>query len=201
VDTEKRKREIKAKVRREQRDAVVPHGRPDSTLRATNGETMPTTTTKPARRKAQAGLFRLVNVPMRALLALPFPTPPGNRLMLVHHIGRKTGKHYRQPVSYVRDGDTLLTPGGGNWTRNLRDSEPVHIRLRGRDITARPQLIGDPTEVERLLGVMAAANPMLNRFVPIPKTDDGKLDPSSLARALKHGFRIVRWQLDQDDSR
>jgi hypothetical protein len=44
---------------------------------------------------------------------------------------------------------------------------------------------------------MAAANPMLNRFVPIPKTADGRLDPGSLALAIRHGFRIVRWHLDQ----
>jgi hypothetical protein len=135
---------------------------------------------------------------MRALLGLPFPTPLGKRLMLGHHAGRKTGKHYRQPVSYVRDGGTLLTPGGGRWTRNLHDGESVHIRLKGRDITARPELIAEPSEVEHLLGVMAAANPMLKRFVPIPRTPDGRLEPTSLARAIAHGFRVVRWQPDRN---
>jgi hypothetical protein len=33
-------------------------------------------------------------------------------LRLVLLTGRKTGKSYRQPVSYVRDGAVLLTPGG-----------------------------------------------------------------------------------------
>ena len=160
------------------------------------------TTPRPFRRRAQAGIFRLVNVPMRILLGLPFPTPLGSRLMLVHHTGRRTGKHYRQPVSYVRDDGTLLTPGGGRWTRNLNEGEPVRIRLKGRDITARPQLIGEPSQVEGLLGVMAAANPMLNRFVPIPKTPEGRLDPPSLSNAIENGFRIVRWQLTgtQDQS-
>jgi deazaflavin-dependent oxidoreductase (nitroreductase family) len=148
-------------------------------------------------RQAQAVVFRLVNVPMRIILGLPFPTPLGKRLMLVHHIGRTTGQHYRQPVSYVRDGDVLLTPGGGNWTRNLRRDEPVHIRLRGKNVAARPELIDDSAEVDRLLGVMAAANPALDRFVPIPKTPDGRLDPASLAAAIEHGFRIVKWRLDQ----
>lgn len=53
---------------------------------------------------------------MRAVLGLPFPTPLGKRLMLVDITGRKTGRHYRQPVSYVRHGDVLLTPGGGKWS-------------------------------------------------------------------------------------
>jgi deazaflavin-dependent oxidoreductase (nitroreductase family) len=157
------------------------------------------TSTRPPRRKAQAGFFRFANVPMRTLLGLPFPTPLGNRLMLVHHTGRKTGKHYRQPVSYVRDGTTLLTPGGGRWTRNLHEGEAVHIRLKGRDITVRPQLIAEPSEVERLLGVMAAANPMLKRFVPIPRTPDGRLEPARLANAIENGFRVVKWQPDHND--
>jgi deazaflavin-dependent oxidoreductase (nitroreductase family) len=150
-------------------------------------------TKRPASRRVQTTIFRIVNVPMRALLGLPFGTPLGGRLMLLHLTGRKTGKRYRQPVSYVRDGDDLLTPGGGRWRLNLRDGEPVTIRLRGRDLEFRPELVSDPDEVERLLGVMAAANPSIHRFVRIPRTPDGSLDRASLATALRYGFRIVRW--------
>lgn len=148
---------------------------------------------RPAGKRVQTTVFRIVNVPMRAVLGLPFATPFGGRLMLLYFTGRKSGKRYRQPVSYVRDGDELLTPGGGRWRLNLRDGEPVRIRLRGRDLTFRPDLVSDPDEVERLLDVMAAANPSVNRFVRIPRTADGRLDRSSLAAAIHYGFRIVRW--------
>ncbi|HWF34708.1 MAG TPA: nitroreductase/quinone reductase family protein, partial [Solirubrobacteraceae bacterium] len=106
---------------------------------------------RPLLRRIQAKVMRVINVPMRLVLGLPFPTPLGRRLMLVYLTGRRTGRHYRQPVSYVRDGDTLLTPGGGNWKLNLAEDHPVRIRLAGRDIVARPELIGDVDEVERLL--------------------------------------------------
>jgi hypothetical protein len=162
--------------------------------RAPEGEVMSQPTKRPAGRRMQATVFRIVNVPMRALLGLPFPTPLGGRLMLLYLTGRKTGKRYRQPVSYVRDGDELLTPGGGRWRLNLRDGEPVRIRLRGHDRTFRPYLVGDPDEVERLLGVMAAASPSVNRFVRIPRAPDGHLDRSALANAVRYGFRIVRWR-------
>jgi hypothetical protein len=162
--------------------------------RAPEGEVMSQPTKRTARRRMQATVFRIVNVPMRALLGLPFPTPLGGRLMLLYLTGRKTGKHYRQPVSYVRNGDELLTPGGGRWRLNLRDGEPVRIRLRGRDLAFRPYLVGDPDEVERLLGVMAAASPSVNRFVRIPRAPDGHLDRSALANAVRYGFRIVRWR-------
>jgi deazaflavin-dependent oxidoreductase (nitroreductase family) len=157
---------------------------------------MPAQTKAPLSRRVQRRVFRVVNVPMRFMLGLPFPTPPGNRLMLVFLTGRKTGKKYRQPVSYVRDGGVLLTPGGGNWKLNLSAGEPVRIRLRGRDVTARPDIVADPAEVERLLGVMTAANPMSGRFVAIPKGPDGKLDQERLDTAIRYGFRIIRWHLD-----
>jgi hypothetical protein len=145
--------------------------------------------------RRRARTMRAVNVPMRAVLGLPFPTPLSANLMLVSYTGRKTGKAYRQPVSYVRDGETLLTPGGGRWTLNLGGGRPVRIRLRGRNVPARADLVSDPAEVERLLGVIAAKNPRAARFIPIPRRPDGRLEPEALGAALRHGFRIVRWHL------
>jgi deazaflavin-dependent oxidoreductase (nitroreductase family) len=140
-------------------------------------------------------IMRAVNVPMRALLSLPFATPLNANLMLVSHTGRKTGKPYRQPVSYVRDGDVLLTPGGGRWTLNLAGGRATRIRLRGHNTPARPELVTDPAEVDRLFGVIAGKNPRAAKFIPIPRGDDGHLDPGVLATALSRGFCIVRWHL------
>lgn len=152
---------------------------------------------RPLGRRIQARVMGVLNVPMRVLLRLPFPTPLGGRLMLVSFTGRKSGKAYQQPVSYVQQGDTLLSPGGGNWKWNLQDGQPVRIRLRGRDALARPELIKDPDEIERLLAVMAAANPSVNAFVGIPKGPDGRLDRGRLETAVSYGFRIVRWHLEE----
>ena len=138
-------------------------------------------------------VFRIVNVPMRLILSLRRSTPLSKRLMLVYTTGRKSGRHYRQPISYVRDGETLLTPGGGRWKLNLVEGEPTHVRLRGRDVSLRPELVRDPVEVDRLLGVMGSKNPMVSRFVPIPKQADGHYDPDRLDLAVQHGFCIVRW--------
>src|SRR5690242_16448373 len=104
--------------------------------------------------RRRARLMKVANGPMRLLLSLPVPTPLSRRLMVVTHVGRRTGRQYQQPVSYVRDGDTLLTPGGGRWTRNLVEDQPVELRLTGRRVSARPELVGDADEVERLLRIM-----------------------------------------------
>jgi deazaflavin-dependent oxidoreductase (nitroreductase family) len=150
---------------------------------------------RPASRARQARIMRVVNVPMRFLLGLPFATPLSRQLMLLSFTGRKTGKAYRQPVSYVPDGDTLLTPGGGRWKLNLREDQPIRIRLRGRDVLARPEFIEDVDEVERLLRRMAAVNPRVMAFVPV-RGPDGGIDRGKLETALSYGFRIIRWHID-----
>lgn len=143
----------------------------------------------------RARVMKVVNRPMRALLSLPVPTPLSSRLMLVRVVGRKTSRIYRQPVSFVRDGDTLLTPGGGRWKNNLVDGRPVTLRLRGRSVQARPELVRDPDEVEQLVGRMVAANRRLASFVPFVERD-GTINAHKLETALGYGFCVVRWKLE-----
>jgi hypothetical protein len=154
---------------------------------------MPANAKPPLSRRVQARVFKIVNVPMRLILSLPVATPLGRSLMLAFVIGRTSGRTYRQPVSYVRDGDTLLTPGGGKWKLNLADGVPVRLRLRGRDVLATPELVGDVDEVGSLLQTMAAANPRSAAFIGIRREPDGSFDRAGLERAVRYGFRIVRW--------
>src|SRR5689334_11207446 len=138
------------------------------------------------RMERRAKVMKAVNRPMRRVLRLPFPTPLSRRLMVVTHVGRRTGRTYQQPVSYVRDGETLLTPGGGRWTRNLNDGEAVDLSVAGQRVTARPERVRDPDEVAELLGMMVSANPRLASFVPFVERD-GSLDRDELTRAVDHG--------------
>jgi F420H(2)-dependent quinone reductase len=154
---------------------------------------MPESRTPPLSRRLQARFFKIANVPMRLVLGLPVPTPLGRNLMLAFIVGRKTGRLYRQPVSYVRDGDALLTPGGGKWKLNLVAGTPVRISLRGRDISANPELVSDVDEVGKLLQTLAAGNPAAVRFIRLERSPDGSFDRTGVERAVRYGFRIVRW--------
>ncbi len=152
--------------------------------------------TQPDPRAAQRRrrMMRMVNVPMRAVLSLPFRTPLSGRLMLLSYTGRKSGKHYRQPLSYTADAGVLLTPGGGNWTLSLSTGTPVTVRLAGKDVRMTPEVVADPLEVGVLLQRMAELNPAVTKFVPLPRTEDGTFKSEPLGKAVAHGFRIVRWQ-------
>jgi hypothetical protein len=169
-----------------ERDVAVAAGEPDTT---------------PARRPpamaSRARIMAAVNVPMRLLLGLPFRTPLSGSLMLLTFRGRRTGKRYRQPVSYVAyDGD-LLTPGGGRWKLNLDPGEPISANVGGRWVRLRPELVRDIDEVERLVGHILALNPRATRFMPF--VQDRTVDRPRLAAALSNGFAIVRWhRVDED---
>lgn len=67
-----------------------------------------------------------------------------------------------------------------------------------RDILARPELVKDLDEIEKLLEVMTAANPAVSAFVGVPKGADGRLDHGRLEAAVHYGFRIVRWHLGEE---
>jgi deazaflavin-dependent oxidoreductase (nitroreductase family) len=145
--------------------------------------------------RRRARMMRFINPVMRTVLRVPVRTPLSSRLMVVTHTGRRTGRLYHQPVSYVRDGDVLLTPGGGRWTRNLHEGHPVELRVAGRRVTARPELVDDAETVELLLGHMLEPNPRLTSFVPFIGAD-GTINREAMAIALAHGFCVVRWHLD-----
>lgn len=144
--------------------------------------------------RRRARVMKRINVPMRFILGLPLKTPLSARLMLLSYTGRKTGRAYRQPVSYVPDQNMLLTPGGGKWTLNLQEGEPVKVRLAGRDVEARPEFVRDADEVERLLRYMMTKNRRLASFVPFVERN-GVIDRAKLENAINHGFAIVRWHL------
>ncbi len=154
---------------------------------------MPDIARPPLSRRLQARAFRIINVPMRAVLGLPFATPLGGSLMLAFIVGRTSGRTYRQPLSYVRDGGVLLTPGGGKWKLNLAAGTDVRLRVRGKDVTVTPEVVGDVDEVGKLLVVMAAANPRAASFIGVRREPDGQFDRAGLERAVRYGFRVVRW--------
>jgi hypothetical protein len=90
---------------------------------------------------------------MRLILGLPTSTPLGKRLMLAYLTGRKSGRHYRQPISYVRDGGTLLTPGGGRWKLNLVEGQSKNMARAAAQILRHASALGIGSRLLVLGGV------------------------------------------------
>lgn len=117
------------------------------------------------------------------------------QLLLVAFTGRKTGRPYMTPVSYVRDGSRLLVPGGGAWWKNLA-SGPVSVRLQGSWMPVTPEVISEPKALSETLGQMMAANPAVSVFTGIRPGADGQPARESLERERRRGFVVVRLNLE-----
>ena len=123
------------------------------------------------------------------VLSLPVSTPLGKRLTLVYLIGRKSGRHCRQPISYVRDGETLLTPGGGLWKlTSPHTSDPAERTSPSapRSCALQP----------RSTACSASWVPRTPWSPPCCSPAQGRrchYDLERLELAIRHGFCIVGW--------
>jgi deazaflavin-dependent oxidoreductase (nitroreductase family) len=66
--------------------------------------------------------------------------------VMLHHIGRKSGKPYRTPVNAFHRGDTVsivMTYGpGSDWVKNVLAAGGCEIVLRGKRLTLRePRIV------------------------------------------------------------
>ncbi|MFO0690216.1 MAG: nitroreductase/quinone reductase family protein [Myxococcota bacterium] len=93
--------------------------------------------------RLQTLLYEALNVPMRALLRSPFHGIASRNLCILSYAGRKSGRRYATPLSYVReDGRVLLlssrdTRWWTSFTPGPGVPAPVEVlaggeRLRGR---------------------------------------------------------------------
>ena len=71
-------------------------------------------------------------------------------IMLVTVTGRRSGRSYTRPVSYVQEGDTVrcLSSTTTAWWKNLEGGAPVSLRLRGREVSGHGEAIrGEPKRI------------------------------------------------------
>src|SRR5437879_8905690 len=87
-------------------------------------------------------VVRYFNPFMRLVLGSRAHRMMSGRLMLLSFTGRRTGRSYTTPVSYVREGTNLLVPGGGAWWKNLT-SGTGRVRLEGTWHVVRHELRTD----------------------------------------------------------
>ena len=109
------------------------------------------------------------------LIRSPFHRLLSKNFMTIDYQGRKSGKFYRVPVNYTRQGDTLVTFSyrERTWWRNLRGGEPVVLRLEGRDITAECRVIEKDAEVAEALANYLRQMPQMAKYFQVGLDPNG----------------------------
>src|SRR5689334_22357347 len=106
----------------------------------------------------------VVNKIMTAVLKSPLAVGPGQALILLHVVGRKTGKRYDVPVAYTRDGDALVIGTPFGWARNMRTGEPIEVHYLGKKRVADVEVHSDADNVMADYALRCRANKQFAKF-------------------------------------
>lgn len=142
-------------------------------------------------------LLRLWNPVMRRLLDSPVHWPLSRWFAVLAWRGRKTGRRYSTPVSYVREGGTAFVTTGDAWWRNLEGGAPVAMRIAGRWHTGSALPLLDAADSHAEHERLFRLHPWVRRLAGIPAEPDGGPDADELARAIAAGRVLVRIQLQR----
>jgi hypothetical protein len=127
-----------------------------------------------------------------AILRSPLHPLLSRNMLVITYSGRKSGKVYRTPVNYMRDGDHLLTTSyrSRTWWRNLRGGAPVLLRLRGCDVPASGQAFEENATVAEALSAYLKPQPGMAKYFKVGLDANGQPDRDDVARAAQERVMI-----------
>src|SRR5512143_4037802 len=118
------------------------------------------------------------------------------RIMVIRHVGRKSGKEYLTPVNYAPIGnDIYCTAGfgpGTDWYRNILSSAEVELWLPEGRRRAHACDVSDAPDRTRLLRAVAIASGFAG---PLLGVDPKKLSDEQLEKAARD-YRLVHFTLE-----
>ena len=108
--------------------------------------------------------------------------------VLITFKGRKSGKTYTFPISYVRDGDILMmiSRREHSWWKNFRGGTQVTLCLQGRTLRAKGEVFTDAEIVANKLLMFLRKFPGYQRLMHMKLAADGQPeDPDAFQRFVQ----------------
>ncbi|WP_194813764.1 nitroreductase/quinone reductase family protein [Nocardia sp. XZ_19_385] len=136
---------------------------------------------------------QLVNSIVRTMLRVPgLSRLVGKRLLVLHVVGRKSGKVFDVPVAYTRHNGTILIGTALRpWVKNLRPGTPVTASLGGKPREFDPRVHTGELDVMRLYEVIAKDNPTNAKFNGIGFAEDGSPVKADIYQTWRLGGVVI----------
>ncbi|MBA2633579.1 MAG: nitroreductase family deazaflavin-dependent oxidoreductase [Chloroflexi bacterium] len=135
--------------------------------------------------------LRLWNPVMKRLLASRFHWPWSRWFLLISWTGRKTGRDYQTPVSYVRHDHDLLITTGDAWWRYLVGGAEVRVWFGGRRQRATAEPVLDEEESLALHARMFVDQPLFAVLAGLSRA----ADRDQITRSIRAGRTLIRVRL------
>jgi len=125
----------------------------------------------------------------------------GRGLLLLTVTGRRSGRRFTIPVGYQRDGDVLTVMVSEarrkTWWRNYLEPGPVELRLRGRTLHGRAEVVAPESSAFRELSERTLRRmPWLGRVFRVDYDRSAGLGEEQLAQ-LRQEIAVVRIALER----
>lgn len=139
-----------------------------------------------------------LNSVMRLLLRTPgLGSIVGRRLMVLHVIGRKSGRRYDIPVAYTRhEGALLIGTTLHPWVKNIRKDAPLEVSMGGPRRTADAEVCTDVETVMRLFEAIARDNKQNARFNGIGFDASDNPNKADIYQTWQQGGAVIRLTLN-----
>jgi hypothetical protein len=114
-------------------------------------------------------------------------------VMLITFTGRRSGRSYTTPVSYVREGQAVRCFTGSDipWWRNLRGGASVSLRIRGKDQQGHAEAIrGETKRIVDALGAFLTRLPRDAVYYGVSLDSNKKPRAADLERAAQDAVLI-----------
>ena len=137
-------------------------------------------------------LQKLYNPVVAAILRSPLHGLMSKSVMLLTYRGRRSGRAFATPISYVRDGEDLLAVASRDhtWWKNLRGGARVRVRLRGQELEGTGRALEGEAGEEGLLRVLRAV-PAYRKHWGVELGGDGRpTDPADIARIARENAPV-----------
>ena len=133
-------------------------------------------------------LYAFINPIVKGVLKSPFHGLLSGNTMVLSYQGRKSGRQYELPISYMNDGDCVCSFAereSSRW-RNMIEGAEVGLRLAGRSIIARPRVEAeDQTKIAMGLARFLEAVPRDSGPAGVRMRSDGTPEPADVSEAAK----------------
>lgn len=128
---------------------------------------------------------------MAFILRSPLHGLVSSKIMLITFTGRKSGRSYTTPVSYMQNGDTITVFTHGTWWMNCRSGAPVRLRIRGQDRSGSAQaIVEDKDAIADALAQHLRTNHMDARAYGVTYDVQGNPKPDEVRRGVQDAVML-----------
>lgn len=138
---------------------------------------------------------KFVNTFPSMIIRSPLHAIMSSRYAIIEFRGRKSGRTYRTPVAYVRDGDRILMSTDSPWYRNVAGGAHVRMVVRGRTVEGTADTVTDADASAAILRKLVDAIPSYSRPAGLAR-EDGRVSDGEIRRAIAAGRVSIEIRLD-----